>query len=62
MSTLLNKSYLVKVSTKEGGGQKCPNSVYMVCTLYTAPNVEQLEMCGRGKEYTLDQNASIDSD
>ena len=24
MSTLLNKSYLVKVSTKGGGGSKCP--------------------------------------
>ena len=33
MSTLLNKSYLVKVSTKGGGGVKnAPNSVYMVCT------------------------------
>ena len=33
MSTLLNKSYLVKVSTKGGGGVKnTPNSVYVVCT------------------------------
>ena len=33
MSTLLNKSYLVKVSTKGGGGVKNdPNSVYVVCT------------------------------
>ena len=32
MSTLLNKSYLVKVSTKGEGGQNAPNSVYMVCT------------------------------
>ena len=33
MSTLLNKSYLVKVSTKEEGGSKMPpNSVYVVCT------------------------------
>ena len=33
MSTLLNKSYLVKVSTKGGGGVKnAPNSVYVVCT------------------------------
>ena len=32
MSTLLNKSYLVKVSTKGEGVKKAPNSVYMVCT------------------------------
>ena len=33
MSTVLNKSYMVKVSTKGGGGVKnAPNSVYMVCT------------------------------
>ena len=33
MSTLLNKSYLVKGSTKGGGGVKnAPNSVYVVCT------------------------------
>ena len=33
MSTLLNKSYLVKVSTKGGGGVKnAPKSVYVVCT------------------------------
>ena len=33
MSTLLNKGYLVKVSTKGGGGVKnAPNSVYVVCT------------------------------
>ena len=30
---LLNKSYFVKVYTKEGGGVKnAPNSVYVVCT------------------------------
>ena len=39
MSTLLNKSYLVKVSTKGEGGQNAPNSVYMVCTHYTAPKL-----------------------
>ena len=39
MSTLLNKSYLVKVSTKGGGGQNAPNSVYMVCT-YTVPKLK----------------------
>ena len=35
MSTLLNKSYLVKVSTKGEGGLKCPK----LCLrgLYTAP-------------------------
>ena len=33
MSTLLNKSYLVKVSTSGGGGVKnAPNSVHVVCT------------------------------
>ena len=33
MSTLLNKCYLVKVSTKVGGGvRNAPNSVYVVCT------------------------------
>ena len=33
MSTLLNKGYLVKVSTKgEGGVKNAPNSVYVVCT------------------------------
>ena len=32
MSTLFNKSYLVKVSMKGGRGQNAPNSVYMVCT------------------------------
>ncbi len=32
MSTLLNKSYLVKVSTKGEGGQNALNSVYVVCT------------------------------
>ena len=33
MSTLLNKSYIVKVSMKGGEGVKnTPNSVYMVCT------------------------------
>ena len=35
MSTLLNKSYLVKVSTKGGGGQKCPK--FCLRGLYTAP-------------------------
>ena len=34
MSTLLNKSYLVKVSTK--GGQKCPK--FCLRGLYTVPN------------------------
>ena len=39
MSTLLNKSYLVKVSTKgEGGGQKCPK--FCLRGLYTAPFIE----------------------
>ena len=32
ISTLLNKSYLVKVSTKGEGGQNALNSVYEVCT------------------------------
>ena len=32
MSTLLNKRYLVKVSTNGGGGQNTANSVYVVCT------------------------------
>ena len=33
MSTLLNKSYFVKVSTKVGGEVKnAPNSVYVICT------------------------------
>ena len=33
MSTLLNKNYFVKVSTKgERGSNKTPNSVYVVCT------------------------------
>ena len=35
MSTLLNKSYLVKVSTKGEGGQKCPK--FCLRGLYTAP-------------------------
>ena len=35
MSTLLNKSYLVKVSTKEGGGVKCPK--FCLRSLYIAP-------------------------
>ena len=32
MSTLLNESYLVKVSTKGEGVRNAPNSVYEVCT------------------------------
>ena len=42
MSTLLNKSYLVKVSTKggRGGVKNAPNSVYVVCTVYTIPNTK----------------------
>ena len=36
MSTLLNKSYLVKVSTKGEGGQKCPK--FCLRGLYTAPD------------------------
>ena len=36
MSTLLNKSYLVKVSTKGKGGQKGPK--FCLRGLYTAPN------------------------
>ena len=32
MSTLLNKGYLVKVSTKGEGVKNAPNSVYVVCT------------------------------
>ena len=41
MTTILNKSYLVKVSTKGGGGVKnAPNYVYVVCT---QPLVEALE-------------------
>ena len=32
MSTLLNKSYIVKVSTKGGRIKNVPNSVYVVCT------------------------------
>ena len=32
MSTLLDKSYLVKVSTKGEGVKKAPTSVYVVCT------------------------------
>ena len=39
MSTLLNKSYLVKVSTKGEGGQKCPK--FCLRGLYTAPNCKQ---------------------
>ena len=35
MSTLLNKSYLVKVSTKGERGQKCPK--FCLRGLYTAP-------------------------
>ena len=35
MSTLLNKSNLVKVSTKGGRGQKCPK--FCLRGLYTAP-------------------------
>ena len=35
MSTLLNKNYLVKVSTKGEGGQKCPK--FCLRGLYTAP-------------------------
>ena len=35
MSTLLNKSYLVKVSTKGEGGQKCPK--FCLRGLFTAP-------------------------
>ena len=35
MSTLLNKSYLVKVSTKGEGGQKCPK--FCLRGLCTAP-------------------------
>ena len=35
MSTLLDKSYLVKVSTKGEGGQKCPK--FCRLGLYTAP-------------------------
>ena len=38
MSTLINKCYLIKVSTKGGGGVKnAPNSVYVVCT---QPHIE----------------------
>ena len=37
MSTLLNKSYLVKVSTKGGGVKNAPNSVYLV---FTQPLIE----------------------
>ena len=33
MSTLFNKSYLVKVSTKGDGVQKCPNFVNVVIHL-----------------------------
>ena len=36
MSTLHNKSYLVKVSTKGEGGQKCPK--FCLRGLFTAPN------------------------
>ena len=32
MSTLLNKSFLLKVFTKEEGGQKSLNSVHVVCS------------------------------
>ena len=32
MSTLLDKSYLVKVSTEGEGVKNAPNSVYVVCT------------------------------
>ena len=42
MSTLLSKSYLVKVSTKGAGGRgvkNAPNSVY-VRGLYTAPYLD----------------------
>ena len=41
MSTLLNKSYLVKVSTKGEGGQKCPK--FCLRGLYTAPNMTLLK-------------------
>ena len=35
MSTLLNKSYLVKVSTKGEGVKNAPNSIFVVCTLHS---------------------------
>ena len=37
MSTLLNKSYSGKVSTKEGGGQKRPK--FCLRGLYTTPDL-----------------------
>ena len=44
MSTLINKSYLVKVSTK-GRGQKCPK--FCLLGLYTAPY--DMKNCREGK-------------
>ena len=41
ISTLLNKSYFVKVSTKGGGGQKCPK--FCLRGLYTTPMKGYLE-------------------
>ena len=37
MTTILNNSYLVKVSTKGEGVKLAQNSVHVVCTVYTPP-------------------------
>ena len=39
MTTTLNNSYLVKVSTKGGGGQNCPK--FCPRGLYTAPYIKR---------------------
>ena len=43
ISTLLNKSYLVKLSTKGEGGQKYPK--FCLRGLYTAPNENLSKSC-----------------
>ena len=43
MSIFLNKSYLLKVSTKGGGGQNTPNSVNVVCTSPAPCNVALID-------------------
>ena len=51
MSTLLNKCYLVKMSTKGGGGQNTPNFVYVVC----APSFNSLCQKPKAKKGHLEK-------
>ena len=49
MSTLLNKSYLVKVSTKGEGGQKCPK--FCLRGLYTVPRYIHIFICAYEQKF-----------